>query len=97
VTKTALSVKIDLDLKNQAQTRAKDLGLSLSAVVAAGLRSFVAARAIKLAEEPKLAADVKAELIELSRQARAGGSQRRQTARTTTPASSTQTATTGIA
>jgi len=38
--KTQVNLKIDTDIKKQAQKRAKDIGLSLSSVVNATLRQF---------------------------------------------------------
>ena len=38
--KTQVNIKIDTDVKKEAQARAKELGLSLSSVVNASLKQF---------------------------------------------------------
>ncbi|MDR0285463.1 MAG: hypothetical protein LBI33_11360 [Propionibacteriaceae bacterium] len=72
MTTTVMNVKVDADLKNQAQTLAKQLGLPLSAVVSGFLRSFVAAGEITFRVDPPLRPEVEAELLALHRQAQAG-------------------------
>lgn len=69
---TVLNVKIDPKLKRQAQEAAKDLGLPISTVVAAGLREFVKTRSITISDEPRLKPEVEAELLRISREAKAG-------------------------
>ena len=67
---TVLNVKIDPELKRQAQATAKRLGLPLSTVVAAGLREFVRTRSITISEPPRLRPEVEEELLQMSRRAR---------------------------
>ncbi len=69
---TVLNVKIDPTLKKKAQTVAKDLGLPMSIVVAAGLREFVNTRSLTISDSSRLKPEVEAELRKLSREARAG-------------------------
>jgi hypothetical protein len=51
---------------------AKELGLPISLVVAAGLREFVNTRSITISDSPQLKPEVEAELLALSKKARAG-------------------------
>lgn len=44
--KTLLNVKVDLQTKKDAQKLAKEMGLSLSAVVNGNLKSFITERAV---------------------------------------------------
>lgn len=69
---TVLNVKIDPDLKKKAQSVAKELGLPMSIVIAAGLREFVNTRSITISDSPRLKPEIEAELLELSKKARAG-------------------------
>ena len=59
---TVLHVKIDEDLKKEAQAIAKKLGLSLSTVVAHGLQNFVDTKSITFSDEPRLKPEVQAEI-----------------------------------
>ncbi|WP_028245802.1 hypothetical protein [Pseudoclavibacter soli] len=69
---TVLNVKIDPELKRQAQETAKSLGLPISTVVSAGLREFVRSRSITISDPPHLRPEVEAQLLLLSAQAHAG-------------------------
>lgn len=69
---TVLNVKIDPSLKTKAQSVAKELGLPISLVVAAGLREFVNTRSITISDSPRLKPEVEAELLEMSKRARTG-------------------------
>ena len=69
---TVLNVKINEDLKRDAQATAKAVGLPMSTVVAAGLREFVRKRTIKLSDEPQIRPEVEKELFRLSKNAREG-------------------------
>jgi len=60
-----MNVKIDADLKKQAQELAKKLGLPLSAVVSGFLRSFVATGEITFRVDPSVRPEVEAELLAL--------------------------------
>ncbi len=69
---TVLNVKIDPVLKKKAQSVAKELGLPMSIVVAASLREFVSTRSITISDSPRLRPGVEAELLAMSKKARAG-------------------------
>ena len=69
---TVMNVKVEAELKQQAQALAKQLGLPLSAVVSGFLRSFVATGEITFRADPQLRPEVEAELLALHRQAEAG-------------------------
>ena len=69
---TVLNVKIDPELKKQAQAVAKELGLPVSTVVAAGLRDFVSTRSITISSPPQLKPEIEAQILALSKQARSG-------------------------
>ena len=71
-TPTVLNVKLDATLKRQAQATAKEVGLPLSTVVAASLREFVRTRSITISDPPRLRPEVEAELLQISKEARAG-------------------------
>jgi len=70
--KTVLNVKIDKELKRQAQETAKALGLPISTIVSASLRDIVARRSITISDQPRIRPEVEAELLEMSRQFKAG-------------------------
>ena len=67
-----MNVKVDADLKREAQALARRLGLPLSAVVSSSLRSFVSSGEITFRTDDQLRPEVEAELLALSSQARAG-------------------------
>ncbi len=69
---TVLNVKIDDKLKKEAQKAAKALGLPISTVVAASLREFVRTRSITISDSPSLKPEVERELLQLSKDAKAG-------------------------
>ena len=69
---TVLNVKLDPDLKRQAQEAAKAIGLPISTVVAAGLREFVRTRTVTISDPPRLKPEVEAELLKISADARKG-------------------------
>ena len=69
---TVLNVKIDKELKKQAQAAAKALDLPVSTIVSASLREFVRTRSITISDTPRLKPEVEAELLEMSRQYKAG-------------------------
>ncbi|MFA5643093.1 MAG: DUF6364 family protein [Candidatus Paceibacterota bacterium] len=52
--KTIINVKTDKDVKEEAQKLAKDLGLSLSAVVNAYLKQFVRTRRVDFSMAPAM-------------------------------------------
>lgn len=69
---TVLNVKIDDNLKKQAQEAAKAIGLPISTVVAAGLRDFVRTRTITISDPPRLKPELEAELLQISADAKKG-------------------------
>lgn len=69
---TVLNVKIDRQLKQQAQAVAKALGLPVSTLVTASLREIVRNRSITISDPPRLRPEVEAELLEISAEAHAG-------------------------
>lgn len=72
VMSTVLNVKINEELKRQAQEAAKAVGLPMSTVVAAGLKEFVRTRSITLSDETNIRPEVEKEIIRLSKNAREG-------------------------
>jgi addiction module RelB/DinJ family antitoxin len=69
---TVLNVKIDKDLKRQAQEVAKAVGLPMSTIVSTNLREFVRTRSITISDEPRLKPEVEKELLRLSKMAKKG-------------------------
>jgi addiction module RelB/DinJ family antitoxin len=69
---TVLNVKIDPELKKQAQAVAKQLGLPVSTVVSASLRDFVNTRSITISDTPRLKLEIEAELLAMSKKVHAG-------------------------
>jgi len=70
---TVLNVKIDKELKLQAQAVAKDLGLPVSALVSASLKDIVRRRSITISDDDlPLRPEIEAELLRLSANARLG-------------------------
>jgi addiction module RelB/DinJ family antitoxin len=64
---TVLNVKIDKELKKQAQSVAKDLGLPVSTMVASLLKKVITEREITFSAAPKLKSEVEKEVIEFSK------------------------------
>ena len=69
---SVLHVRLDPELKQQAQETAKALGLPLSAVVSANLREFVQTRSLVISAAPRLKPDVAKELTGRIQAARKG-------------------------
>lgn len=69
---TVLNVKLDPDLKRQAQEAAKAIGLPISTVVAAGLREFVRSRSVTISDSPRIKPEVEAELLKASQAVKDG-------------------------
>jgi addiction module RelB/DinJ family antitoxin len=69
---TVLSVKVNKELKEQAQALALSMGLPVSTIISAGLREFVRTRSITFSEAPQLKHEVEADLLALSKNARQG-------------------------
>ena len=70
--KTVLNVKTDKEVKERAQALAKHLGIPLSTVVNAQLRSFIESGEFKLTREPELRPSVIKELNQAIKEIRAG-------------------------
>lgn len=69
---TVLNVKIDRQLKRQAQEVAKSLGLPVSTLVSASLKDIVYRRSITISDEPRLRPEVEAEILKISADAKKG-------------------------
>ncbi len=61
--KTVLNVKTDVEVKKQAQSLAKYLGVPLSTVVNAYLKEFIHTGEFTLRREPKIRPEVEKELL----------------------------------
>ncbi len=72
--KTVLNVKTDKDIKDRAQALAKHLGIPLSTVVNAQLKSFIESGEFKVTREPELRPSVIKELNQAIKEVRAGKS-----------------------
>jgi len=69
---TVLNVKIDKELKTQAQELARAIGLPISTVVASNLREFVRLRSITISDPPQITPEAEEELLKISAEVRAG-------------------------
>lgn len=69
---TVLNVKIDAELKKQAQVVAKKLGVPMSIVVSSNLREFVRTRSLTISDTPRLTPAAEKELLAVSNEAKAG-------------------------
>jgi addiction module RelB/DinJ family antitoxin len=65
--KTVLNVKIDKDIKKQAQEVAKSVGIPMSIVVTANLKDFIRTRTITITDIPQLKPEVIAELKKIEK------------------------------
>lgn len=65
--KTVLNVKIDKDLKEQAQEVAKSVGIPMSLVVSANLKDFIRTRTVTMTDIPQLKPEVVAELLKIEK------------------------------
>jgi addiction module RelB/DinJ family antitoxin len=70
--KTQVNLKIDVDVKNQAQKRAKELGLSLSSVVNATLSQFARTGELELSVSPRITPHLEALVVEARKEHLAG-------------------------
>lgn len=70
--KTAVSIKLDKDIKERAQALAKELGLPLSTVINANLREFVRSGEVRFSLEPKIKPKVWEELKKAADDYKAG-------------------------
>lgn len=69
---TVLNVKIDSELKEQAQAVAKQLGVPMSIVVSSNLREFVRTRSLTISDPPRLTPMAEKELLAVSKDVKAG-------------------------
>lgn len=69
---TVLNVKIDKELKKQAQEVAKALGLPVSTLVSASLKDIVRRRSITISEDRNISPEVEREILKISANAKAG-------------------------
>jgi len=67
---SVLHVKLEKQLKEDAQEAAKALGLPLSTVIKAALRDFVRTRSVTISDTPRLKSQVEKDLIKLSKEAK---------------------------
>jgi addiction module RelB/DinJ family antitoxin len=70
--KTVLNVKTDKNIKDRAQALAKHLGIPLSTVVNAQLKSFIESGEFKVTREPELRPSVIKELNQAIKEVCAG-------------------------
>lgn len=64
---TVLNVKIDRELKKQAQAVAKSVGVPMSIVVAANLKDFIRTRTVTITDVPQLKPEIVAELVKIEK------------------------------
>ena len=64
---TVLNVKIDKELKKQAQEVAKAVGIPMSIVVAANLKDFIRTRPVTNTDIPQLKPEIIAELAKIEK------------------------------
>src|SRR3989344_9200758 len=64
---TVLNVKIDKELKKQAQEVAKAVGIPMSIVVAANLKDFIRTRTVTITDLPQLKPEIIAELAKIEK------------------------------
>lgn len=69
---TMLSIKIDKDLKQEAQKLAQTLGVSLNAVINQNIKEFIGARTVTFSSHPMPNKKTAALLRELSLDAKKG-------------------------
>lgn len=62
--KTQVNLKIDKDVKNNAQKRASEIGLSLSSVVNATLKQFARTGELQLSTTPKISKQLEELVLE---------------------------------
>lgn len=70
--KTILNVKTDKEVKEKAQALAKHLGIPLSTIVNAHLKSFIESGEFRVSREPELRPEIKAELLIALKEVREG-------------------------
>jgi addiction module RelB/DinJ family antitoxin len=69
--KTVLNVKTDKDIKEKAQALAKHMGIPLSTIVNAQLKSFIESGEFKVTREPMLRPSVIAEINAIIKETKA--------------------------
>jgi len=70
--KTLINIRADVEVKNEAQKVARDLGLPLSTVINAYLRQFIRTKEVHFSMEGELKPSVKRRLDRLTKEAKAG-------------------------
>ncbi len=70
--KTLINIRTDVEVKNEAQKVARDMGLPLSTVINAYLRQFIRTKEIHFSVEGELKPSVKKRLDRLMKEARKG-------------------------
>ena len=65
--KTVLTVKIDKELKKQAQTLAEEVGLPLSTVVAGSLKEIIAKKEIRFSAPYQMSAKLERRLAKIEK------------------------------
>jgi addiction module RelB/DinJ family antitoxin len=64
--KTLVNIKVDTDVKQDAQKLAKSLGISLSTILNAHLRQFVRDKAVTFSTVPKMTPELEKILTEVN-------------------------------
>lgn len=70
--KTVINIKTDLEVKNTAQELARELGLSLSAVVNAYLKQFVRTKEVYFSSVPRMSVALENLLGDVEKDIKAG-------------------------
>ena len=72
VTKTTTSIKLDKNIKDEASSLAKELGLSLSSVINATLKKFVDERRVVLSISPEFNEKTEKEFLQMRKDVKEG-------------------------
>lgn len=70
--KTLISMKVDSEVKKNAQKLAAELGLSLSAVINASLRNFIRTREVRISSVPHMTPELERLLEGVEKDIKAG-------------------------
>ena len=70
--KTVLTVKIDVELKKQAQALAEEVGLPLSTVVAGSLKEIIAKKEIRFSAPYQMSAKLERKLAKIEKDKKTG-------------------------
>ena len=73
--KTTVSIKLDSDVKQQAAELARQLGLSLSAIINADLKQLISSRELHLSVVPKMTPHLEAIIVEAEDDLKSGRTQ----------------------